>query len=315
MTPPARIAARVVLVAVTVAGAVGMGCAGSSVAGPAGTTLRYQCSMPLFPVQPMTVRLTWNAPKSVPVGQKTPIVPFTAVATMGAAVTQGLDVINAATVEGSADASGDVAAPDGNTNVRVPLTVPKTDVPPDGPITVVASGITPELTFHRPGHATITVGSEFAVHLIPKTADGGTTLLGPVDASCTLNPGQDTRLTSFDIAAPPGQPAPPPAAPTTATGSGPIAPGPRQTGTTGPRGSVATQTPSTAPSSGVSPTEDTTTAATHDTAFTAPAARLAAAAAPWLVGGALLVIGAVLGCVWWLRRRHRRGGPGHPDSL
>jgi hypothetical protein len=272
--------------------------------------------MPLFPEQPMTVRLTWNAPKSVAVGQKTPIVPFTAVATMGDAVTQGLDAINAATVEGSADATGVVAAPEGNPTVHVPLTVPRTDVPPSGPITVVASGTTPALVFRQPGKATITVGNEFAVHLIPKTADGGSTWIGQVDASCTLNPGQDTVLTSFEITAPRGNPAPTPGGPTgptAATGGGS---GTRATDAAGPSGSSAAQVPSTAPSSGVSQTENTSTTATHGTAFTTMStADLAAAAAPWLVGGAILVVGAALGCVWWLRRRHRRGGQGHPDSL
>jgi hypothetical protein len=275
--------------------------------------------MPLFPKQPMTVRLTWNAPKSVAVGRKTPIVPFNAVATMGAAVTQGLDLISAATVEGRADATGVVAVPEGNTKVGVPLTVPRTDVPASGPITVVASGTTPELVFHRPGHATVTVGREFAVHLIPKTADGGSTMVGQVDASCTLDPGQDTVLTSFEITAPRGSPAPTPGGrtgPTAAAGRGSAASGTRGTDAAGPSVSAAAQAPSTAPSSGVSQTGDTSTTATHGTAFTTVStAGLAAAVAPWLVGGAILLVGAVLGCVWWLRRRHRRNGQAHPGSL
>lgn len=315
MTSRARIATGIVLAAVALAGGVGMG---PAVADPAGTTLRYQCSMPLFPSQPMTVRLTWNAPKSVASGRKTPIVPFRAVATMGAVVTQGLNAIRAATVEGSANATGVVAAPEGGTEVDLPLTVSRTKVPASGPITVVASGTTPELVFHRPGHATITVGREFAVRLIPKNADGGSTMIGQVDASCTLEPGQDIVLTSFEITAAGGNPAQTSGGSTrpTAAGGGSPASGTRGTVAGGPRGSVAAQVPGAGPGSRVLPTVDTGTAATHGTAFaTVSTAGLAAAVAPWLVGGVILVVGVVLGCVWLLRRRHRHGGRGQSDSL
>jgi hypothetical protein len=302
------------LAAVTAAG--GVGGAGPADAGPDGITLRYTCSMPLFPTQPMTVRLSWNAPKSVPVGRHTPIVPVTAVATMGDAVTKGLDVISAATVEGRADATGVVAAPEGSTPAGLALTVPKTDVPKSGPITVVASGKTPVFVFHRAGHATITVGSAFAVRLTPKTADGGSTFLDQVNASCTLTPGQDTVLTSFEITPPRAEPAPGRTAkPAAGTGGGSIPSGKKAPAAPRPSGSAAAGTPSTAPSSGVSVIGDTGPAATHGTALTTVSATgLAAAVAPWLALGVALIVGAVLGCVWWLRRRHRRG-QGDLDSL
>jgi hypothetical protein len=314
MRPRGSLTTKIVLAVVTVAGVVVMG--GVADADPAGITLQYRCSMPLFPEQPMTVRLTWNAPKSVPVNRNTPIVPFNAVATMGADVTQGLHLVGAATLEGSADATGVVAAPEGNADVHVPLTVPRKAVPASGPVTVVASGKTPVLVFHRPGHATITVGSGFAVHLSPKTAEGGPAGIDRVDASCTLDPGQDTVLTSFGITAPRANPAPAPGRPTGPTAAaGSTAPGTRGTVAAGRHGSAAAQAPATAPSSGVSVAGDTSTAATHGTAFpTVSTTGLAAVVAPWLIGGVLLVVGAVLGCVWWLRRRHRRG-QGHPGSL
>jgi hypothetical protein len=313
MTPLARIASGVVLAAVMAVDGGGM----AASAGSDGTTLRYRCAMPVFPEQPMTVRLTWNAPKSVAVGQKTPIVPFNAVATMGDVVTQGLDLIGAATVEGSATATGVVAAQEGNTAVSVPLTVPRTAVPAAGSITVVASGRTPELVFHRPGHATVTVGREFAVRLMPKTADGGSTVVGQVDASCTLEPGQDTVLTSFEITAPPTSPAPTPGRSTATTrGSDPSAPETRETpGTAGSSGSSTARTPSTAPSSEILATSDTSTTATQGTTFTTVStAGPVEAAALWLAAGAILVVGTVFGCVYWLRRRRRRGGRDHPGS-
>ncbi|MGB3438273.1 MAG: DUF6801 domain-containing protein [Actinophytocola sp.] len=292
MTPLARITSGVVLAAVMAVSGGGM----AAGAGSGGTTLRYRCAIPLLPEQPMTVRLTWNAPKSVAVGQKTPIVPFDAVATMGDAVTQGLAFIGAVTVEGSATATGVVAAPEGNTPVSLPLTVPRTPVPSAGSITVVASGRTPGLVFHRPGHASVTVGNEFAVRLVPRTADGGSTSF---DASCTLEPGQNTVLTSFEITAPQANPAPTPGRPTgpaaTTGGGGPSTP--ETPGTAPPTGPPTARSSSTAPSSEIPVTGDPSTPATHDTAFTAVStAGLTKAAAPWLVAGAILVAGTVLGC-------------------
>lgn len=312
MTSLARIASGVVLAAMMVVDGGGMAAASG------GTTLRYRCAMPLFPEQPMTVRLTWNAPKSVAVGQKTPIVPFDAVATMGEAVTQGLGVVGATTVEGTATATGAVAAPGGNTPVRVPLTVPRTPVPPAGSITVVASGRTPALVFRRPGHATVTVGREFTVRLVPKTADGGLTMIGQVDASCTLEPGQNTMLTSFEITAPHTNPAPKPGKPTATTrDSGTsVQKTPTAQETPGKAGPSSSSNPSTTTSSEIPATGDTSTSGTHGTAFTTVStAGLAEVAAPWLTAGAILVVGTVLGCAYWLRRRHRRGGRNHPGSV
>jgi hypothetical protein len=327
-TPLARIASGIVLTAVMAVSGGEMAAA----SGAGGITLRYRCAMPLFPEQPMTVRLTWNAPKSVPVGKKTPVVPFDAVATMSGAVTQGLAAIGAVTVEGTATATGAVAAPGDSRPVSVPLAVPRTPVPPSGSITVPANGRTPELVFQRPGHATVTVGREFTVSLVPRTADGGTTFIGDVDASCALEPGQDTVLTSFDITAPPKAPAPGPGRPTgpaategpgtTGTQKAPEAPEAPETtgtpGTTGKAGPVASPTagtPSSTTNSEISATGGTSTTAAHDAAFTTVSAKgLAKVAAPWLAAGAILVAGTVFGCVFWLRRRHRRGRH-HPGAL
>jgi uncharacterized protein DUF6801 len=315
MTPLARFVSGAAVIVVMAVSSVSLG--GTGIAEPAGTTLRYRCAMPLFPEQPMTVRLSWDIPKSVPVGQKTPNVPFKAVATMGAVVTDGLDAISAATVEGTADASGVVAAPEGNTTVGIPLTVPKTNVPPSGPISVVASGTASALVFHRPGRATITVGSEFTVRLTPRTADGGPTLIDQVDASCTLDPGQNRVLTSFEITAPRAEPAPAPDRPVPpATDGAATASGTPGTVTASPHGSTAAEDRATATSSGVPATRSTDATTAQGTAFTAvSSAGLADTFAPWLTGGAILVVVVVLGCVWWIRRRHRRGARGHPGPL
>jgi hypothetical protein len=294
--------ARIVLAAVTAA--VGMSLWGGGAANAAGLTLQYQCSLPPFPDQPMTARLTWNQPDSVLVGQNTPVIPVTATATLGDTVTQGLGFIGATTVEGSVDTAGVVVAPEGNLPASLPLTVPRTDVPASGPITVTANGATPVFVFHRTGHATITVDSGLTVHLLPRDASGNPTIAGQVDASCTLDPGQNDVLTSFEITAP--IPA--------ATGGSAGSPTGRTTRTATPA------TPATAPTGQRTPAPGTSTGVTSSdipgTGSTTSATTtrdLAVATAsivrrdivdPRLVGAGFLVVGtALLGCVWWLVRR------------
>lgn len=292
--------AGIVLAAVTAAVGMSLGVGGT--ANAAGLTLQYQCSLPPFPDQPMTARLTWNQPNSVLVGRNTPVIPVTATATLGDTVTQGLGFIGATTVEGSVDTAGVVVAPEGNLPASLPLTVPRTDVPASGPITVTANGATPVFVFHRTGHATITVDSGLTVHLIPRDASGNPTIAGQVDASCTLDPGQNDVLTSFEITAP--VPA--------ATGGSAGSPTGRATRTTAPApASTGQRTPAPLASATVTTSSDSpgTGSATNAITTRDPAVATASIVRrdivdPRLVGAGFLVVGtALLGCVWWLVRR------------
>lgn len=290
-----RIAA-VALVVTAAVGAVGWG-AGSANAGE--VTLQYQCSLPPFPTQDMTLRLTWNAPDSVPVGQRTPAVPVNGTATMGDVVTQTLGLIGATTVEGTLDATGVVVAPEGDLHVAVSVTVPRTDVPASGPITIAASGTAPVLVFHQPGHAMITADSGFMVHIVPRDANGNLTFAGELDASCALDAGQNNVLTSFDITAS----RPPP--PSTTRGSV----GPPQSSTTGPTATTTASVPST--------TADSRRTVAPTSTSPAPGIAVGSVVRRALVdvyraGGGIVAAGiGVLGCVWWLKRRRRRRGRGH----
>src|SRR5262249_28051249 len=143
---------------------------------------------------------TWDdAPATVTVGQPTPAVSVTATLTMGELVTWALGSVGAETVEGSADAPIVLAAPEGDLRTSIQMTVPQTPVPEPGPITVQTIGTIPEHFFHHPGHATIAVGDDLAPHIILRDASGNLTNPGEVDASCTLNPGQDPVAYSLDI--------------------------------------------------------------------------------------------------------------------
>lgn len=315
-TSQARIAARVVLAAMTAAASMGVCGAGSSAADSAALTLQYTCSLPPFPDQAMTARLTWNAPNSVLVGQTTPVLPINATATMGAIVTQGLDLVGAATVEGRVDATGVVVAPEGHIGVTVPLTVPRTDVPAAGPITVGATGMTPVFMFRQPGHATITVGSGLAVHLTPRGAIGGPTAIGQIDASCTLNPGQNNVLSSFEITAPRTTSVPTTAS-TVGGSTGSTGSGARGTVTAGPSSPVSSRTAPVSVSAtaaagmGRSGSAPASATGTRDPAFATTASTAKQSTVDLrLVGSAVPAAGiGVFGYVWWLRRR--RGGQGH----
>ena len=287
-----RIAATV-LVVTTAVGAVVWG-AGFANAGE--VTLQYQCSLPPFPAQGMTLRLTWNAPNSVPVGQRTPAIPVNGTATMGEVVTQTLGLIGATTVEGTLNATGVVVAPEGDLHAAVSVTVPRTDVPTSGPITIAGSGTAPVLVFHQPGHAMITADSGFTVHVVPRDANGNLTFAGELDASCTLDAGQNNVLTSFDITA--SRPRPPSTTRSSA--------GPPPTSTAGLTATTTASVPSTTANS--RPTVSPTSTSSTSGDAVGSVVRLVDV---YRAGGGIVVAGiGLLGCVWWLKRRRHRGG-GH----
>jgi hypothetical protein len=298
-----------IAVFVTMAAGAGIWGAGLAAADPTRMTLHYMCTLSPYPAQAMTVQLTWNAPASVMVGQTTATATATVTATVGPTVTWALGLVGAATVEGSVDAPGVVDAPEGNISAAVRLTVPRTDVPVSGPMTIQAAGTAPGLVFRQPGHATINVGSGLALRLTPADADGNPTAAGEVTLSCTLDPGQNTVMSSLEITS---------AAAAVPTAGTVTAPAGGLTGTVapGPSGSPSSQASSTTPSPEVSGTghptvtDPTATRSNVDgpesTSSTfRPVDRTTAA---WWLAGAGILAAAVIGCVWWLMRRRRTEG-------
>lgn len=316
-----RGAAGVGMATVAVAASVGVWGTGLAAADPAGVTLHYTCSLAPYPDQPMTTQVTWDAPTSVVVGQTIPAVTVTATATIGPLVTSALGQVGAATVEGSAEGPGVVVAPEGNISSALQLYAPQTAVPASGPMTVQATGTTPQLVFRQPGHATVTVGNDFTAHVTLRDANGNPTGPGEVDPSCTLDPGQNTVVSSFDITSPVA-PTPPRTTKTKMPG-----PGTRGPSTPGPSRSPSTATGSAAPSTAASVTATptaTTLAPVTPTAVArakgdSPASTPAASwtggptgMGGWLVVAAVVTAGAgVIGGVWWRKRRRGRHVPRH----
>lgn len=206
------------------AGTLGMPGSPTASAEPVGLTLRYACAFSGLGIEPVTMRLDSDIPNSIGVGKASPRSALNGVTTVSAGITRLAAVVGAKTVEGSLDGTATVTAPQGNIPLTVPMTIPRTTVPASGSFDVTAEGTAPSLTFTRPGNAKVIVG-DLTLSLTPKRANGSTTPVGTLHASCTVAPGQNTVLQSLSITKP---------VQATATKSGGASPG--TTGGTGSGG-------------------------------------------------------------------------------
>jgi hypothetical protein len=197
---------------------------------PVDKTLTFTCPFPLIGNQTLAVRIqaTMSTPDTV--GGDLVTTNFSATATVPPTATQGLALVGATTIEGTAQAG--VALNEAGTplNITIPgLTIPSTPVPASGSFDTVASGPVPTATITKAGTTTVSVGG-FSTTLTPKKADGTPTGLGTFTSDCTLNSGQDAQLISFTVAD-----APPPTTTTTT-------PPPTTTTTTTPPPTTTTTT-------------------------------------------------------------------------
>jgi hypothetical protein len=225
-------------VAAAVAASVGVAGAGTGAAATASLTLAYTCPFPLIGDQNVSVRIVADELPDAPVaGEPNPAVRITATATVPATATQGLSLVGATSVEGTASAVTTVD----NAGVELPitpaLTIAPTPVPASGPFDAVAVGSAPPVTFPNPGTTTISVGN-FSTTLTPRNASGGETGLGTFTSDCTLNPGQNTLLHTVEVA-PPTTTEPTTTTTTTTTTTGPTT----TTTTTGPTTTTTTAPP------------------------------------------------------------------------
>ncbi|AHH99686.1 hypothetical protein KALB_6326 [Kutzneria albida DSM 43870] len=209
--------------------------AGTSMAAPVTLTQNYTCPFPLIGNQTIKVVVTSDIPSSIPVGQATGVFNIKAVSTVPETATQGLNLVGATSIEGTAVSGDEVVAPEATLPVNVPVNIAKTDIPASGAFDIVATGQTPSLTFSKAGSATINVKT-LKLTMTPKKADGSPTGLGTFDSACTLNSGEPTQLTKFDI-----------------TGGG------GTTTTTAPPTTTTTTAPPTTTTTTVPPTTTTTT--------------------------------------------------------
>ncbi|WP_372664309.1 DUF6801 domain-containing protein [Amycolatopsis kentuckyensis] len=173
----------------------------ASASTPIDKKLSFTCPFPLIGLQKLDVQ--------VKASFEVPAAPGGTFTTDGLAVavtvpdksTRGLALVGAASIEGTASAGVTLANGPLTLPLALPLTVAKTAVPASGPFTTNASGSVPPVQLPNAGKTTLTIGG-FSARLTPKKADGSFTGLGSFTSDCTLDPGQDPVLLSFDLGAP-----------------------------------------------------------------------------------------------------------------
>jgi hypothetical protein len=135
------------------------------------------------------------------VGQPTGQINVSADVTVPAGATQGLNLVSAANIGGTASANATLNDGSLKLPLTIPLTVPTTTVPQDGSaFTVHATGTAPSVAFPNAGSGSVVVGSTYTVNLEPKKSDGTDTGLGKFTSNCTLSPSsQNTTLATFQV--------------------------------------------------------------------------------------------------------------------
>jgi hypothetical protein len=234
-----------VAAAATVTGVVVLAGAGSASAADASLTLNYSCPFPLIGTQNLTVTIAATLPDSAVAGVATDPFTFTADVTVPDNATQGLSLVGATSVSGTATASSTLTNGSTSLPLSVPLIVPATPVPASGSFTVHSTGSAPAVTLPNEGTAAITVG-DFSTTLTPVTAAGQPTGLGTFTSDCTQVAGQNNVLATFPVTAP--------APPTTTT----TEPPPTTTTTEPPPTTTTTEPPPTTTTTEPPPTTTTT---------------------------------------------------------
>jgi hypothetical protein len=173
----------------------------ASASTPIDEKLSFTCPFPLIGLQKLDVgiKASFEVP-SAPGGTFT-TGDLAVSVTVPDKSARGLALVGATSVEGTAAAAVTLANGPLTLPLSLPLTVAKTAVPPSGPFTANASGSVPPVQLPNAGKTTLTIGG-FSTRLTPKKADGSYTGLGSFTADCTLDPGQDPVLLSFDLGVP-----------------------------------------------------------------------------------------------------------------
>lgn len=159
-------------------------------------TLRYHCGFPVIGSQPMVATVQWNTPPVIQVGRPVPSLALSVQAAIPDQVVWGLNFIQVASFDGSADVDSDIRAPQGDIPEKVTLAIPRTEVPSSGSMTVPATGNTPVVTFGQAGAGTVNAGA-VTMRLHGYSSSGSPK--SPFDVSCTLDRGQSAVVATFDI--------------------------------------------------------------------------------------------------------------------
>ena len=117
-----------------IAALLAVGCAlgftaSRAVAGQVPIVFRYSCKLPIVGGTSLTATFVWpNGLQSATVGTRTPSLPVKVAATVGSAARTVVSFGRIKWIEGTADVSAEIMAPQGDIREHATLTVPRTDV-------------------------------------------------------------------------------------------------------------------------------------------------------------------------------------------
>ncbi|MEV7554256.1 DUF6801 domain-containing protein [Amycolatopsis sp. NPDC089917] len=198
LRPLARIAAALVFAGAMVAWPASATAA--PLPGPVTKNLTFTCEMPLIGARQVAATVTATFPEAVTAGSPIDVTGFSVAVSLDGDIVSALNLIGAATIDGTASAT--VGVDYNGTELGVTLNglgFPVTAVPQDGPLGIVITGPIPGLTVKKPGSIVFTVGGGFTGKVTPKRADGTPTDLGTFDLPCGMDPGQDASLATVTV--------------------------------------------------------------------------------------------------------------------
>ncbi|EMD26610.1 DUF6801 domain-containing protein [Amycolatopsis azurea] len=199
LRPLARIAAALVFAGAAVTLPASTASA-APLPGPVTKNLTFTCEMPLIGARQVAATVTATFPGTVAVGSPIDVTGFSVAVSLDGDIVSALNLIGAATIDGTASAN--VGVDYNGTELGVTLNglgFPATAVPQDGPLGIVITGPIPGLTVKKPGSIVFTVGGGFTGKVTPKRADGTPTDLGTFDLPCGMDPGQDASLATVTV--------------------------------------------------------------------------------------------------------------------
>ena len=186
-----------------IAASVMLGAASVASADPVSLTLEYTCPFPLIGNQPIRATINAELPTSIQAGEPTPAFGIEAVTLVNEDSRLGLKLVGSETIEGKAFSTTNVILPGRVLPLNVELDLPPSHIPNEsGAFEVVATGVQPPLLFDNDdvGMGRIEV-NELVLDLVARTASGqiAPPPIGEFVANCTLNPGQNNVLQTFEV--------------------------------------------------------------------------------------------------------------------
>ncbi len=205
--------ARKLLAAATISGfAVGSALMAVPASAASGT-LTYNCTVPVLGAKTFTAVMDTDAPASLASGAATPVLTGLAKVTVPADLVDPMrDVLEAKTIEGSADVKTALDAVEATNG----LSIPPTQIPASGPVVLNATGPLYTVTGGAAGAShKITMGN-FVAKMFLKKADGSNA--GIFTIPCTAAAGQNMLVDTIAVA-PVGSPTVPAPGPITVPGT------------------------------------------------------------------------------------------------